>query len=50
MALVVFIVLPIACAYPFFQRFVVAGLTVMKNIVIWSCGALKNKKEETQYA
>ena len=26
------------------------GLTVMKNIVIWSCGALKNKKEETQYA
>ena len=28
MALVVFIVLPIACAYPFFQRFVVAGLTV----------------------
>ena len=28
MAMVVFIVLPIACAYPFFQRFVVAGLTV----------------------
>ena len=28
MALVVFIVLPIACAYPFFQRYVVAGLTV----------------------
>ncbi|MBQ8161110.1 MAG: carbohydrate ABC transporter permease [Clostridia bacterium] len=28
MALVVFIVVPIACAYPFFQRYVVAGLTV----------------------
>jgi putative aldouronate transport system permease protein len=28
MALVVFIVLPIACAYPFFQRYVIAGLTV----------------------
>ena len=28
MAVVVFIVLPIACAYPFFQRFVVAGLTI----------------------
>jgi putative aldouronate transport system permease protein len=28
MALVVFIVAPIACAYPFFQRYVVAGLTV----------------------
>lgn len=28
MALVVFIVLPISCAYPFFQRYVVAGLTV----------------------
>lgn len=28
MALVVFIVIPIACAYPFFQRYVVAGLTV----------------------
>jgi putative aldouronate transport system permease protein len=28
MAVVVFIVLPIACAYPFFQRYVVAGLTV----------------------
>jgi len=28
MALVVFIVVPIACAYPFFQRFVVAGLTI----------------------
>ncbi|MDR1263483.1 MAG: carbohydrate ABC transporter permease [Oscillospiraceae bacterium] len=28
MALVVFIVLPIACAYPFFQRYIVAGLTI----------------------
>ena len=28
MALVVFIVAPIACAYPFVQRYVVAGLTV----------------------
>lgn len=28
MALVVFIVIPIACAYPFFQRFIIAGLTV----------------------
>lgn len=28
MALVVLIVLPIACAYPFFQRYVVAGLTI----------------------
>ena len=28
MALVVFIVIPIACAYPFFQQYVVAGLTV----------------------
>lgn len=28
MALVVFIVIPIACAYPFFQRYVVAGLTI----------------------
>ena len=28
MAVVVFIVLPIACAYPYFQRFVVAGLTI----------------------
>lgn len=28
MATVVFIVVPIACAYPFFQRYVVAGLTV----------------------
>ena len=28
MALVVFIVVPIACAYPFFQRYVVSGLTV----------------------
>ena len=28
MAVVVFIVLPIACAYPFFQRYVVAGLTI----------------------
>ncbi len=27
MALVVLIVIPIACAYPFFQRYVVAGLT-----------------------
>lgn len=27
-AIVVFIVIPIACAYPFFQRYVVAGLTV----------------------
>ena len=28
MSLVVFIVIPIACAYPFFQRYVVAGLTI----------------------
>lgn len=28
MTLVVLIVLPIACAYPFFQRYVVAGLTI----------------------
>ena len=28
MVVVVFIVLPIACAYPFFQRYVVAGLTI----------------------
>jgi len=28
MALAVLIVLPIACAYPFFQRYIVAGLTV----------------------
>ena len=28
MAVVVFIVQPIACAYPFFQRYVVAGLTI----------------------
>ncbi len=28
MALVVFIVIPIACAYPFFQRYGVAGLTI----------------------
>ncbi|GHV27547.1 sugar ABC transporter permease [Clostridia bacterium] len=28
MALVVFIVLPIACAYPFFQRYIVSGLTI----------------------
>ncbi|MDR3050207.1 MAG: carbohydrate ABC transporter permease [Oscillospiraceae bacterium] len=28
MALVVFIVLPIACAYPFFQRFIISGLTI----------------------
>jgi putative aldouronate transport system permease protein len=28
MALVVLIVLPIACAYPFFQRYIIAGLTV----------------------
>lgn len=28
MTLVVFIVVPIACAYPFFQRYVVAGLTL----------------------
>ena len=28
LAVVVFIVLPIACAYPYFQRYVVAGLTI----------------------
>lgn len=28
MALVVLIVIPIACAYPFFQRYIVSGLTV----------------------
>jgi putative aldouronate transport system permease protein len=28
MALVVLIVMPIACAYPFFQRYIVAGLTI----------------------
>ncbi len=28
MALVVLIVIPIACAYPFFQRYIVAGLTI----------------------
>lgn len=28
MALVVLIVLPIACAYPFFQRYIISGLTV----------------------
>jgi putative aldouronate transport system permease protein len=28
MALVVLIVLPIACAYPFFQRFIISGLTI----------------------
>lgn len=28
MALVVFIVIPIACAYPFFQRYIISGLTV----------------------
>lgn len=28
MALVVMIVIPIACAYPFFQRYIVAGLTI----------------------
>lgn len=28
MALVVLLVVPIACAYPFFQRYIVAGLTV----------------------
>ena len=26
--LVVLIVVPIACAYPFFQRYIIAGLTV----------------------
>lgn len=28
MAICVFIVLPIACAYPFFQRYIIAGLTI----------------------
>ena len=28
MVLVVLIVVPIACAYPFFQRYIVAGLSV----------------------
>lgn len=28
MALVVLIVIPIACAYPFFQRFIISGLTI----------------------
>lgn len=28
MALVVLIVVPIACAYPFFQRYIIAGLTI----------------------
>ncbi len=28
MSLVVFIVLPIACAYPFFQRYIISGLTI----------------------
>jgi putative aldouronate transport system permease protein len=28
MALCVFIVVPIACAYPFFQRYIIAGLTL----------------------
>ncbi|MDR3147934.1 MAG: carbohydrate ABC transporter permease, partial [Treponema sp.] len=28
MAVVVIIVLPIACAYPFFQRYFVSGLTI----------------------
>lgn len=28
MALVVLIVLPIACAYPFFQRYIISGLTI----------------------
>lgn len=28
MALVVFIVVPIACAYPFFQRYIISGLTI----------------------
>ena len=28
MVLVVLIVVPIACAYPFFQRYIVAGLTI----------------------
>ena len=28
MVLVVLIVIPIACAYPFFQRYIVSGLTI----------------------
>lgn len=28
MVLVVLIVVPIACAYPFFQRYIVSGLTI----------------------
>lgn len=28
MSLVVFIVVPIACAYPFFQRYIISGLTI----------------------
>ena len=28
MAIVVIIVLPIACAYPFFQKYFISGLTV----------------------
>lgn len=28
MALVVLIVIPIACAYPFFQRYIISGLTI----------------------
>ena len=28
MALVVLIVVPIACAYPFFQQYIVSGLTI----------------------
>lgn len=28
MALVVLVVIPIACAYPFFQRFIISGLTI----------------------
>ena len=28
MALVVFIVVPISCAYPFFQRYIISGLTI----------------------
>jgi len=28
MTLVVFVVLPIACAYPFFQQFIISGLTI----------------------
>ena len=28
MAIAIVIVVPIACAYPFFQRYIVSGLTV----------------------